>query len=77
VHELCRVSQRVFVTTPNRWFPLEVHTLLPVVHWLPRRLQPASLDDIELVGPRAFRELFPYPVRVINQGATLVAVGPE
>src|SRR5580765_7705811 len=22
VHELCRVSQRVFVTTPNRFFPL-------------------------------------------------------
>ena len=35
VHELCRVAQRVFVTTPNRWFPLEVHTLLPFVHWLP------------------------------------------
>jgi SAM-dependent methyltransferase len=77
VHELCRVSRRVFVTTPNRWFPVEVHTLLPVVHWLPRRLQPASLDEIELVGPRAFRGLFPYPVRVLNQGATLLAVGPE
>jgi SAM-dependent methyltransferase len=77
VHELCRVSRRVFVTTPNRWFPVEVHTLLPVVHWLPRRLQPASLDEIELVGPRSFRGLFPYPVRVLNQGATLLAVGPE
>jgi len=37
VHELCRVSRRVFVTTPNRWFPVEVHTLLPFVHWLPDR----------------------------------------
>src|SRR5438270_6803575 len=27
VHELCRVARRVFVTTPNRRFPLEVHTL--------------------------------------------------
>src|SRR5919199_3461168 len=36
VHELCRVAQRVFVTTPNRWFPVEVHTLMPLVHWLPR-----------------------------------------
>ncbi len=77
VHELCRVTERVFVTTPNRWFPLEVHTLLPIVHWLPRPLQPASLDEIDLLGPRGFRELFPYPVRVINQGATLVAVGPK
>jgi SAM-dependent methyltransferase len=77
VHELCRVATRVFVTTPNRWFPVEVHTLLPLVHWLPRGLQPASLDDIDLLGPRAFRELFPYPVRVLNHGVTLTAVGPE
>jgi SAM-dependent methyltransferase len=77
VHELCRVAKRVFVTTPNRWFPVEVHTLLPVAHWLPRGLQPASLDDIDLLGPRAFRGLFPYPVRLLNHGVTLTAVGPE
>ena len=77
VHELCRVATRVFVTTPNRWFPVEVHTLLPVAHWLPRRLQPTSLDDIDLLGPGDFRALFPYPVRVINHGVTLTAVGPE
>ena len=76
VHELCRVSKRVFVTTPNRLYPLEVHTLLPVVHWLPRRAQPSVLDGIELLGPRAFRSLFPYPVRLLVQGATLTAVGP-
>ena len=76
VQELCRVADRVFVTTPNRWFPVEVHTLLPVAHWLPRRLQPASLDDIDLLGPRAFRSLFPYDVEVLNHGVTLTAIGP-
>ena len=76
VHELCRVAERVFVTTPNRWFPVEVHTLLPLVHWLPRARQPSSLDEIDLLGPRAFRALFPYPVRIVNRGATLIAVGP-
>ena len=75
VHELCRVARRVFVTTPNRWFPVEVHTLLPFVHWLPRRLHPTSLDEIRLLGPREFRSLFPVPVRVINTGLTLIAVG--
>jgi hypothetical protein len=25
----------IFVTTPNRWFPIEVHTVLPLVHYLP------------------------------------------
>jgi SAM-dependent methyltransferase len=77
VHELCRVAGRVFVTTPNRWFPIEVHTLLPLVHWLPRRAQPRVLAEIDLLGPRAFGMLFPYPVRVRNHGVTLTAIGPE
>lgn len=38
VSELARVARRaVFITTPNRWFPVEFHTVLPLVHWLPRR----------------------------------------
>jgi hypothetical protein len=79
VHELCRVSRRVFVTTPNRWFPLEVHTLLPFVHWLPAaargRLLPFD-DVLDPLGPRDFAALFPYSVRVLNRGMTLIAVGP-
>src|SRR6185312_11942751 len=35
IGELCRVTERVFVTTPNRQFPLDPHTLLPLAHWLP------------------------------------------
>jgi Methyltransferase domain len=38
VSECIRVARKaVFLTTPNRWFPVEFHTLLPVVHWLPKR----------------------------------------
>jgi hypothetical protein len=79
VHELCRVSARVFVTTPNRWFPLEVHTLLPFVHWLPPgpRERLLRFDDVlDPLGPKDFSSLFPYSVRVINTGMTLIAVGP-
>ena len=79
VHELCRVAQRVFVTTPNKWFPLEVHTLLPFVHWLPAgaRDRVIPFDDVlDPLGPKAFASLFPYDVRVLNRGMTLVAVGP-
>jgi len=37
VRECARVARRaVFVTTPNRWFPVEFHTVLPLVHWLPK-----------------------------------------
>jgi SAM-dependent methyltransferase len=33
--EVCRVGKRFFVTTPNRWFPIEHHTGLPFLHFLP------------------------------------------
>lgn len=35
VAELCRVARRVFVVVPNRLFPIEHHTGLPLVHYLP------------------------------------------
>src|SRR4051794_8239777 len=80
VHELCRVARRVFVTTPNRRFPLEVHTLLPFVHWLPKgpreRLLPFD-DVLDPLSSKQLAALFPYSVRVINTGMTLIAVGPE
>jgi SAM-dependent methyltransferase len=33
--EVCRVGRRFFITTPNRWFPIEHHTGLPLLHFLP------------------------------------------
>lgn len=37
IAECYRVAkQGVFITTPNRWFPIEVHTLFPFIHWLPK-----------------------------------------
>ena len=83
VHELCRVAGRVFVTTPNRFFPIEVHTLLPFAHWLPvaardRVVRARGFHDVlDPLGPRDLASLFPYSVRVLNTGMTLIAVGPE
>src|SRR5215472_4875227 len=34
VRELCRVGRGFCVTTPNRWFPMEHHSGLPLVHLL-------------------------------------------
>lgn len=39
--EIARVSRRAFVTTPNRCFPVEVHTKIPFVHYLPSRFRDA------------------------------------
>lgn len=83
VHELCRVARRVFVATPNRWFPIEVHTLVPFAHWLPKptadRVFAAfgkpDARAIHLLGPRDFRSLFPYDVELINTALNLIALG--
>jgi ubiquinone/menaquinone biosynthesis C-methylase UbiE len=35
--ECTRVARKsVCLTTPNRWFPIEVHTSIPFLHWLPK-----------------------------------------
>ena len=41
--EISRTCRRVFLCTPNRWFPVDPHTLLPFVQWLPRTLRNAVL----------------------------------
>ena len=36
VGECARVARKgFFITTPNRWFPIEFHTVTPLLHWLP------------------------------------------
>jgi SAM-dependent methyltransferase len=37
LREIYRCGSRAFLTTPNRFFPIEVHTLVPVLHWLPKK----------------------------------------
>ena len=82
VREAVRVGRRVFVTTPNRWFPIEVHTRLPLVHWLPEGPAGRAYDlagkswarENRLLGPSDLRVLFPGPVEIRNLGLTLVAI---
>lgn len=60
-------DRRVFFTTPNRWFPIELHTRLPLVHWLPkpmcdrwlRRLGhgTATGDSLHLLGRNDLRRV--------------------
>jgi SAM-dependent methyltransferase len=82
VSEALRVGGRVFVTTPNRWFPVELHTRLPLVHLLPERLAHRAYRlagkewaiENRLLGPSELASLFPGPVRIVNLGLTLVAI---
>jgi SAM-dependent methyltransferase len=88
--ELRRVGRRWFVQTPNRWFPIEPHALLPFVHWLPRRLGRAlwrlgvsgdPYDDVQLIAARELRRLFP-DAEIVRERAgpltkSLIAFGPR
>jgi SAM-dependent methyltransferase len=84
VAECCRVGRTVFVTTPNRWFPVELHSLWPLVHWLPERVyrpllqrrQPARVGALRLLTPRSLLALFPpgHEAAIAQRGMTIVAV---
>jgi hypothetical protein len=84
VSELCRVAPRVFVSTPNRWFPVETHTLVPFVHWLPPRqadramhaLRRENWDQVELLTKRELLALFPPQVkaRAVEARITISAI---
>lgn len=36
--ECMRCGRGYFVQTPNKWFPVDTHTLMPFAHWLPQRV---------------------------------------
>ena len=82
VSEAIRVGRRVFITTPNRRFPVEVHTRLPVVHWFPdalahpvyRKTGKGFATEVHLLTRRSFEALFPGRVRIVGLGMTLVAI---
>ena len=59
-----------FHTTPDRWFPIEVHTQVPLLHWLPPARQHAAFslvgksrwspDRTWLFGRRSLGRLVPH-----------------
>ncbi|MDR0868014.1 MAG: class I SAM-dependent methyltransferase [Planctomycetota bacterium] len=76
IGECCRVARKfVFITTPNRWHPLEFHTALPFLHWLPKKIHRKVLtalkkDDLareENLNLLSNRELAALCERVTNE----------
>jgi SAM-dependent methyltransferase len=83
VRELLRVGRRLFLTVPNRWFPVEHHTALPLLHFHPplfraacRRLGRASWADpseLDFLDRGLLRREWPAdrPVRIVMAGLPL------
>jgi SAM-dependent methyltransferase len=42
--ELMRIGRSIFVTTPNKYFPIELHTFVPLLHFLFPRVFYGLLD---------------------------------
>ena len=39
VREMIKISKEsVFIQTPNRFYPIDFHTILPFIHWLPKKI---------------------------------------
>jgi hypothetical protein len=49
IKECIRISKKyVFIQTPNRYYPLDFHTILPLIHWLPKNIHRKILKIIGL-----------------------------
>jgi SAM-dependent methyltransferase len=44
--EIKRVAKVAYITTPNRYFPIEVHTHIPFLHYLPKKIFDKYLHQI-------------------------------
>lgn len=49
IKECTRIAKKyVFIQTPNRFYPLDPHTILPLIHWLPKNIHRKILKFIRL-----------------------------
>ena len=49
IKECMRISKKyVFIQTPNRFYPIDFHTILPFIHWLPKNIHRKILNIIGL-----------------------------
>jgi len=83
--EIQRVSEKYFVTCPNKYFPFEFHYRLPFYQFIPKSVQKWLFDkfhiglwyenkweDINLLSARQLKKYFP-GTTIVKQRVTLCA----
>jgi hypothetical protein len=77
-NEIMRVGRSWFITTPNYWYPMELHRRIPLFQFLPKALQDAydhrfqplyEGDMVNLLSASDMRKLFPGS-KVVSQRVT-------
>ena len=85
VGELLRVANKVFITTPNRGFPIEVHTFIPFIHWLPQAFHQkllrmiglkfwAQTQNLNLLSVKSLLCLFPHTQKLVLKKNRLLGI---
>ena len=70
IRECLRVAKCIYLTTPNKHFPVEFHTILPLIHLLPQPIHQrllrmlgmdfwAKTENLNLLSKRTLSELIP------------------
>ena len=83
--EMLRVSRIFFLTTPNRWFPVEFHTALPFLHFLPNKVYRKLLtilgetywskeENLNLLSRKELGALFPAETNTILDSVRIFGV---
>ncbi len=81
-NELARVSKRVYITIPNRWFPVEHHTAVPLLHYIPSLFRKflsggekdfwAQQENLAFLGKKELAEVAKsHPVKIAYSGIFL------
>lgn len=75
INECLRVCKSFFMTTPDKSFPIEMHTMLPLLHWLPNKYMKLAFNflgkgiyadqaHLNLLDTKQALALFPDTVKV-------------
>ena len=69
IENIIKLTKKIFIiTTPNRFYPIELHTKIPLLHWFPKPIYRkilkiiglpfyANEENLNLVGIRELKEM--------------------